>query len=332
MGRHRKSQLPLPKYVYLAKGRYIYKPWNDGQFKGEIVFCPGDAPISKVWEAYESITAEKATRRTLKWLFDKYLESPTFKEKAARTQKDYARYAETITATPTKTGNFGESDVDKITAPVIRKYMDRRAAKVQANRELAFIKLVFSWAYERGIVKMNPATGVSRNQEKARELYVTDEMYDLAFNQAESPWYIRPAMEVAYLCRARKAEVLALTRHDALAEGLRIRRTKNIVRWSERLRAAVATCINKERTVSTTILFSDSHGQQILETTFDTSWQRLMQKIQAEFGEENRFHFHDLKAKGVSDDEGDKQKGSGHKSAAMVATYDRKPSSVDSVK
>ncbi len=143
-------------------------------------------------------------------------------------------------------------------------------------------------------------------------------------------------MEVAYLCRARKGEVLALTRHDVLAEGLRIRRTKgsktNIVRWSERLRAAVATCINKERTVSTTILFSDSHGQQILETTFDTSWQRLMQKIQTEFGEENRFHFHDLKAKGVSDDEGDKQKGSGHKSAAMVATYDRKPSSVDSVK
>jgi len=33
-------------------------------------------------------------------------------------------------------------------ADIERKYMDRRTAKVQANRELAFIKLVFSWAYE----------------------------------------------------------------------------------------------------------------------------------------------------------------------------------------
>jgi hypothetical protein len=37
-----------------------------------------------------------------------------------------------------------------------------------------------------------------------------------------------------------------------------------------------------------------------------------------------RFTFHDLKSKGVSDTEGDKQQASGHRSAAMGAVYDRK--------
>ena len=41
------------------------------------------------------------------------------------------------------------------------------------------------------------------------------------------------------------------------------------------------------------------------------------------------FTFHDLKAKGVSDFEGDKKKASGHKSEAMVRIYDRKRIEVD---
>ena len=41
------------------------------------------------------------------------------------------------------------------------------------------------------------------------------------------------------------------------------------------------------------------------------------------------FTFHDLKAKGVSDFNGDKKAASGHRSEAMVSIYDRKRKSVD---
>ena len=44
---------------------------------------------------------------------------------------------------------------------------------------------------------------------------------------------------------------------------------------------------------------------------------------------EPRFSFHDLKATGVSDFEGDKKKASGHKSERMVNVYDRKRIEVD---
>jgi len=43
-----------------------------------------------------------------------------------------------------------------------------------------------------------------------------------------------------------------------------------------------------------------------------------------------RFTFQDLKAKGVSDFEGDKRQASGHKSESMVAVYDRKTLEIES--
>jgi hypothetical protein len=49
-------------------------------------------------------------------------------------------------------------------------------------------------------------------------------------------------------------------------------------------------------------------------------------------GLRNRFTFHDLKAKGISDDTGDKQRGSGHKSASMMNVYDRKPAKVSPIR
>jgi hypothetical protein len=41
-------------------------------------------------------------------------------------------------------------------------------------------------------------------------------------------------------------------------------------------------------------------------------------------GFEPRFTFHDIKAKGVSDFDGDKKTASGHKSERMIEIYDRK--------
>ena len=43
------------------------------------------------------------------------------------------------------------------------------------------------------------------------------------------------------------------------------------------------------------------------------------------------FTFHDLKAKEISDFEGDKKRFSGHRSDSMIAVYDRKPEIVDSL-
>ena len=332
MGRHRKIQQPLPKYVYLAKGRYIYKLWQEGRFQKETVLCPGDAPISEVWKAYEALTAEKSLPRTLTWLIEQFLSSAQFKQLSANTQHDYRKYARHITEASTKAGPFGVVLVDRLTPGVIRRYVDKRSefAPVQANRELSLLKRVFGWACERDMINTNPAQPVRRNAEKARDTYITDSQYAYVYERAEKPWYLRPAMEIAYLCRARKSEVLDLRLDDLLDEGLRIRRRKGsrttIVRWSQRLRAAVNVCLNRPSKIKSVFLIHDASGQRILETTFDTSWQRFNQTLG-----EHRIRFHDIKAKGVTDDQNDKQRGAGHKSAAMTGVYDRKPHLVDPI-
>ena len=73
-------------------------------------------------------------------------------------------------------------------------------------------------------------------------------------------------------------------------------------------------------------LVHNGKGGKVHIDAFTTEWQRLMK------GFEPRFTFHDLKAKGISDDTGDKQKGSGHRSASMINVYDRKPNIVTPIK
>ena len=74
-----------------------------------------------------------------------------------------------------------------------------------------------------------------------------------------------------------------------------------------------------------TYLIHDKNGLPITYAAFKDAWQRLMKKALAN-GLKERFNFHDIKAKGVSDH---KHKHSGHKSAAMKAVYDRKLDKVE---
>lgn len=150
-------------------------------------------------------------------------------------------------------------------------------------------------------------------------------MFELA-----APWpHVQAAMEFAYLCRMRLCEVLDLKQSDLTDAGLHVRRRKgsrdNITVWSPRLEAAVKLSKSLAMPQAYPInpyLIRGMSGQKLTESGFQTLWQKLMAKAVAQGVE--RFIFHDLKSKGVSDTEGGKQQASGHKSAAMVAVYDRK--------
>jgi len=78
-------------------------------------------------------------------------------------------------------------------------------------------------------------------------------------------------------------------------------------------------------------LLHDAKGQPIRQSSFQSAWNRLMNKALAK-GLKERFTFHDLKAKGITDFDGDKQKAAGHKSARMAEVYNRKPEKVPSTK
>lgn len=95
-----------------------------------MVLCPGDSPISEVWKAYEALTAEKASPRTLGWVIEQFLLGAQFKQLSANTQHDCRKYARHIMEALTKAGPFGATLIDRLTPGVIRRYVDKRSEVV----------------------------------------------------------------------------------------------------------------------------------------------------------------------------------------------------------
>jgi integrase len=227
---------------------------------------------------------------------------------------------------------FGDVGAGSITPGTIVKYLDKRGEKapVRANGEIAYLSVVFSWAYARDMVKLNPVKGVERLPERPRTRYVEHEEYAAVYRRALTKvkaTYLAPAMELAYLMRLRPVEARRLKKSDCIPEGIYARRLKGsreqIIEWSARLQAAVAAA-DIPSPVGSVYVLHDRAGQPITQSAFDSAWGTLMTECLRSGDLLQRFHFHDLKAKGVSDFEGDKQQAAGHKSPQMAAVYDRK--------
>lgn len=324
----------FPPGVYRDHGRLVYRKVVDGKLDRGVVICRDNAPLSQVWMAYENLIPKR--EMLLKDLVERYQESDRFRQLAVKTRKDFAAAMHRMLAQSLASGEpFGNTPVAVITPGVMRKYLDhKKDSPVAANRQIAYLSSAFSWAFERDMVASNPCKGVRRNVEKARTRYVTDEEYARVYELAgDGPAYIRPAMELAYLCRMRINEVLTAKWSDVTEAGFIVRRSKGsrdgLTLWSDRLRQVIDLC-RSDAPVRGMTLLHGKNGGKLSYDTFGTAWQRLMGKAK-EAGVES-FTFHDLKAKGISDFEGDKQKAGGHKTAAMVAVYDRKLPKVDSTR
>lgn len=338
MKRKFKSEEKLPKYVYPDAKGHIYRPYIKGQPRRKYrITSDPDATIADVWAALEDFLKQDKSG-TVKWLLDEYMNSYEFthrgsKPKSDKTISDQRKYYRTIIEKPLKNKNFGEFGVANITPGTIKGYLDKRlseGAGVSGNLEVALISKAWNWAYERDkVTSRNPCMGVTRNPTKADDRYVTDDEYNafLQFVKKNAPPYIWIAMELSYLCRMRKKEVLETMRSYVLDEGLDTHRVKEsrdaITTWTPRLRSAVdaALALNGGN-VHSMYLLTNLKGQRLDSSGFDSVWKRW-QKTAKDAGIET-FTFHNLKAKGISDFDGDKQAASGHKTAAMVVRYDRK--------
>lgn len=329
MGRKKLPQNAwLPKYVKLHKSRYVYTPYlGSGQFGKEVVLASGDATQYEVLRAYHKVTKVQP-KRTLKWLSEEYMHSPQYLALSPRTQYQY----KTVHNRLMERGN-GDMPLSSFRPSTIRSYLDRRyeeGAPIMGNREVAYLSKIFSWGSERDLLPnrmTNPCINVGRNREsQGSGRSPTDEEYKALYEFAgKFVWYLQPAMEFAYLMRLRKAEVLALRHDDIAKDGIAANRTKGsrstLTTWSIRLRRALAQCQVLSPQVDSDYLIHDKRGRPINYNTFTTHWQRMCDAAVKKGIA--RFRFHDLKIKGVTDTEGNKQQASGHKTESQAARYDR---------
>lgn len=325
MGRKRNSNDAwMPPRVYRGRTSFEYHP-KEG---GSIQLCPRDSKKSVVWQEYEKHADTGIL--TFQRMFEKFKISPQYNEVSERTQKDYEQYNKYIKPV------FGATRPDKITTPHIRIYMDKRGVKapVRANKELSFMSKIFNWGKERAYCKSNPCIGIKRYKTKDRTRYITHAEYKIVYEAASIP--VKVAMDISYLCAARQQDVLSLTWAQIDDKGIYIKQGKTgkeqIKLWSQALRDAVQLSKTQPGPKSIKHVIHNKQGKKYTSDGFRSMWSLA---YNAAFGDDkpkDRFTFHDIKAKGVSDyEQGDKQLFSGHKTRRQVDVYDRKVQEVDAL-
>lgn len=317
----------MPKRVYRGRSSYEYIP-QSGSRKA-LVKLPKDgieteSIKAEVWNEYRKINEN--TEYNVAELIKDFHASTQFKRKGKRTQSDYLRYSEKVNIV------FGKMKPSAIKPVHIRRFMDKlgETHEVTANRHHSYLSVLLSWALERDHCQTNPAKSVRKFKEEPRDRYVEQWEFDLVTKvAAESHYkYITPMMWIAYLCRMRPNEVRALCEHHITDKGVFVERGKGseneITLWSPALRKAIADARSLHPNAPVRMerpLFHDKDGFPIKSEAFKTAWQRVMRKS-IDAGLKERFTFHDLKARGITNHN---EKFGGHKTKKMAKVYDRKP-------
>lgn len=343
MARPRKTKTSgLPTGVYFGKNRWFIRHADGTETK----LAPAGATKKQIWDAFLAVpqAPKKAgDQLTLRAMAQLYRAGLYFQKLSPRTRKDAElAFGKLLSFDTEDGGTFGDCIADDVTPGVIRLYLDHRGAQspTRANREVAYLSMAFSWALERELVTANPCLGVRRNEETARTRYVNDIEYAQRYALAGELGRIdvQVMMELTYLCRLRENEVLKMMDTDTFitAEGLIARRGKGsktqIINWSPRLLKAIELARSVPRQIASPMLVvSPFTGRPLVLAAFKSAWQQVKLKA-ADRGHAIDWTFHDLKAKGVSDFEGDKHLASGHKTHAMTEVYNRKLDQVKSTR
>lgn len=337
MGRKRQNDPMRDIYRDERWGCYVWRPYLGKGRRGKAIKLTSlDQPISAVLAAREAL---ELPQNDFEWLSGEYLKSAWYRQKSHDTQLNYRRYHHQLCNLPMTDGHsFGRYLVDTdIDGLLLREYLDgfigedgeRLRGYVLANRQFSYIQTVFAWGRNYGKTKNDPCSGIKKTAEKPKKHYVQDIDYYHALYMPGHE-YIPFVMELAYLCRARKAvEVLNIKVVDdgknpcVTSDGILLRRGKGsktqLIPWSKRLFETVEAAKHLYG-IRSTVWLVHNRGKKITTSALDQAWQRRMIAMALNGGA--RFSLHNLKTRGVTDFEGDKHLSTGDKSKAMVSVYD----------
>jgi integrase len=316
MGRKRTKDKHLPKRLYLRSGRYWFAPkqgpWQDlGTNLGDAMRQWGER-MSRQYSAH-----------TINDLFDRYA-MEVIPTKAQSTQKDNHR--EMAKLRPV----FGPSSPDAVEAQHIYAYLDRRSAKVRANREIALLSDVYQKAIRWGAVTTNPCKGIEKNKEKRRDRDVKDWEYEGVYRLANPT--LQVAMDLAVITGLRQGDILRIRLADITPDGLRVTTGKTGKRIVFGLTPGLAEVIERakglRRRIGSLYLLAGRAGQPYTSSGFRAMWQRLMRRAIDKQVIAERFRFHDLRAVAASRAD-DPQKLLTHTTQKQTAAYLRRPTKLN---
>lgn len=238
---------------------------------------------------------------------------------------------------------FGDMPMASIQKHDIANYLDNRKYPVAANRQVQLFSKMYRYCIRKGMYGIidNPCL-IERNIESKRNMYVDDALYSTIWRYAwnSKAWKrYAVAMDISLITGWREGEVLRIRKSDFDANELSGRESKDA---SKRMRLPMipplaaalqfALDVRKETPGGVPMicqyLFVAHEGKALTESGFKSGWGRMMRAAVAEkiITKEQRFHFHDIRAKHASDRDDDlAQLALGHTSARMTAVYIRNP-------
>lgn len=192
---------------------------------------------------------------------------------------------------------FHAAMLDQITPRHVKQYLNRRSAKISANREIAVLSIIWNWARGEGLTAgANPCAGIDKNPESGRTRYVNDEEFQEVYGRGD--YVLQDAMDLLLETSHSPSDILRLTKKD-LADGtlwvLRGKTGKKVrFRVMGRLKLVLERIVARPRTVSTIYLIADERGQPVTLDNLEHRFGKARGKAD--------WQLRDIRAKAVTDE------------------------------
>lgn len=323
MARRRDSNAHLPRYVYLIHGSYWYRPPNEKAVRI-------GAEEHLVWRFMADLSAPQAPPKqgaTLKEYFERY-KREVIPGLAPNSQANYSHSLAVLEKV------FGHMHPDEVKPRDIGAFLDRPKSKIAANRHVAVLSAVYGKMVGRWYVaERNPCIGVERNETHRRTRYITDEEFWAVWQSANPR--VRLAMELALLTGQRQGDILSLEFKNVTDEGILFHPAKTAKKVGKKIMVAMSPTlkevIERARAMTPAIdiggnVLRTREGVRYTSPGFKAMWQRTMNRALRKRIITERFTFHDIRAKCVSDSASLEAafERAGHTSMQMTrSTYDR---------
>lgn len=249
------------------------------------------------------INNESPIKGTVKHLWALYQDSPEWRELSDPTRADYLQCSKQLLKV------FGEADPAGITPAMCARYLrvERKAAPVRANREMALMSNLMNIAVERGDILANPRKQVRSNKERPRkeapEPATLVSFLKWARERKGQAQILAGMAEFAALTGNRRVEFLDLHWPQVGDVEVRLMRGKQRDRQVVEvvgISPALANLFVRLRSLATNdklgAVFPNRAGNAYTEHGFKAMWSKLVAKALDEKAIDKRFTFHDLRA------------------------------------
>lgn len=187
------------------------------------------------------------------------------------------------------------------------------AGAARANREISWLSAAWNWAREHGkTTAQNPVTGVTRNKETGRNIYVEDDELALIMQHADEP--LREAIELAYLIGQRPCDLREISETDIRGGVIAIEQNKTGAKQRIEIVGALADLIERIKArkakiagVRSLALICNEDGQPLRKSAMRYRFDKARKAAAEAAGNAEiaarimTIQFRDLRAKAASD-------------------------------